>query len=407
MRSLTRGNFKAAITSLRQNKGRSFLTMLGIIIGVSSVITVVSIGEGIKHQISVNINRAGKNLITVRPGHTVSGGLQSFSSLASASDGGTLSPKDFETIQTTKGIDSTAPMGVVAGTVKGERGVYEDGPVVMTSADLPKIVNQSVAFGVFLTIEDGDDYVAVLGAHAADKLFNANVPLGQTFTFRGQQFLVRGILNDTATAPLSSDVNYNNAIFITYDAGRKITNNSAGLYEVLAKSSSSNPQPTAKLIEQRLTRLHGDSHDFSVLLSSQTQAQTNSVLNLLTELITGVAAVSLLVGGIGIMNVLLVSVAERMHEIGIRKAVGATNRQIRNEFMAEATMLSIVGSIIGIFVSLAVNLILRIFTSLTPAIDWRVIVLATFVSIAVGVLFGTAPALKAARKDPIAALRGE
>jgi len=407
MKSLTRGNFRAAATSLRQNKGRSLLTMLGIIIGVSSVITVVSIGEGIKQQISTNIDRAGKNLITVRPGHAARGGLSNLGSLANVSSGGTLTAKDFETVQTTKGIDSTAPLGVVAGTVKGERGVYDDGPVVMTTQDFPKLVNQSVAFGVFLTEEDSDDYVAVLGAHAAQRLFNANVPLGQTFTFRGREFMVRGILNDTASAPLSSDVNFNNAIFITYDAGKKLTNNSAGIYEVLAKSSSSDPTPAIKTLEQRLTRLHGDDHDFSVLRSSQTQAQTDSVLNLLTELITGVAAVSLLVGGIGIMNILLVSVTERMHEIGIRKAVGATNRQILSEFMAEATVLSITGSIIGIVVSLVVNLVLRILTSLTPAINWQIIVIATLVSVATGILFGSAPALKAARKDPIAALRGE
>lgn len=407
MRSLTRGNYRAAATRLRQHKGRSLLTMLGIIIGVSSVITVVSIGQGIKQQISDTIDHTGKNLITVRPGRAASSGISTINSLASVTYSGSLTEKDYLTIKTAKGIDSAAPLGIVPGTVKGENGVYGDGPVVMTTQDLTKIVNQTVAYGVFLTEDDDNANFAVLGSHAAEKLFDANVPLGQTFTFRGQDFMVRGIMNEAAMAPLSSDINFNNAIFVSYATGKDLTKSDAGLYEVLAKPVDKNPTSAANQIQQRLNRLHGDTHDFTVLLSSQTQAQANYVLNLLTQLIAGVAAVSLLVGGIGIMNVMLVSVAERMHEIGIRKAIGATSRQIRSEFMAEATVLSVVGSLIGIVLAVAINILLRIFTSLQPTFDWRVMLFATLVSVFVGIVFGTAPAAKAARKDAIEALRGE
>ncbi|HET6924415.1 MAG TPA: ABC transporter permease [Candidatus Saccharimonadales bacterium] len=407
MKSLTRGNFKAAMSSLRQNKWRSFLTMLGIIIGVSSVITVVSIGQGIKHQVSVNIQHVGPNLITVLPARTEAGGLQSLGSLVGVGGNGTLSEKDYEAVVASHDVAQAAPLGILNGTVTGERGTYTAGPVVMTSADFPSLVNQTVGYGAFISQDDGDNNVAVLGSSAATKLFHASVPLGQTFTFRGQQFMVRGVLNDAPNAPLSSAVDYNNAIFISYATGLKLTNGSATVAEVLAKSASPDPQAAIKAIRSNLTRLHGDSQDFSVLVGAQAEARTDRVLGLLTELISGVAAVSLLVGGIGIMNVLLVSVTERQHEIGIRKAVGATDQQIMSEFLSEATVLSVVGSIIGIIVSLAVNLLLRIFTSLQPAFDWQIIVIATLVSIAVGILFGTAPAVKAARKDPITALRGE
>jgi len=132
---------------------------------------------------------------------------------------------------------------------------------------------------------------------------------------------------------------------------------------------------------------------------------TNDMLTLLTGFVASIAAISLLVGGIGIMNIMLVSISERTHEIGIRKAVGATNRQIRNQFMAEAIVLSLAGGIVGVVVSFFVNYMLRITTNFHPFITWQVVVIAAGVSIAVGIVFGTIPAVKAARKDPIEALR--
>ena len=144
-----------------------------------------------------------------------------------------------------------------------------------------------------------------------------------------------------------------------------------------------------------------------MLQQSQSVVGTNGVLELLTRLIAGVAAISLLVGGIGIMNVMLVSVAERTHEIGIRKAVGATNRQILSQFMIESSTLSFTGGVIGITLAYLIDLSLRLATNLQPLISWQIVVVASGVSLLVGIIFGSVPALKAARKDPIEALRGE
>jgi len=408
MKSLTRGNFGVARTSLRSNRWRSFLTMLGIIIGVSSVITVVSIGQGIKQQVAHQINHVGRDLITIRPGHIDPASLHSLNILSVTPSSGSLSSKDVRAVQKTGGVGITVPLGIVGGTVKSGTGEYLAGPVVATTGQLPSILNQSVAYGDFFNADDDGNDVAVLGQRAATKLFNQQVPLGQTFNFRGHDFMVRGILNDFATAPLAADIDFNNAIFIPQTTAEALTNNSVTPYEILAKPANPNDtNKTATAINSSLLKIHGDSQDFTVLRQDQTLAQTTGVLNLLTQLITGVAAISLLVGGIGIMNIMLVSVTERLHEIGIRKAVGATNRQILSEFIAEATLLSVIGSVIGIFISLVVNLVLRILTSLAPVVDWKIIVLASGVSIIVGILFGSAPAFKAARKDPIAALRGE
>src|SRR6185437_6322582 len=146
---------------------------------------------------------------------------------------------------------------------------------------------------------------------------------------------------------------------------------------------------------------------FEVLSGNQNLVASDTILDLLTRLIAGIAAISLLVGGIGIMDVMLVSVTERMHEIGIRKALGATNRQILSQFLIESTVLSLTGGLIGILISLLIDYLLRIFTTLTPEISWQAVVVATVVSFLVGITFGSIPALKAARKDPIDALRND
>jgi ABC-type antimicrobial peptide transport system permease subunit len=407
MKSVTHGSFTTARKTIRAHRGRSFMTMLGIIIGIASVVTIASIGEGVKRQVSGQINHAGDSIITVRPGADQS--FQSrLGSLVAPRAVGNLSDKDIQSIRSTKGVIASAPLTLVSGTVKADHGVYSGGPVVGAGNDLPQLLNQQIGFGLFFTPDDMGENVAVVGEHAAEKMFDSEVPLGSTFTFRGQQFQVRGIFNEFAAAPFSSDVSFNDAIFIPYTTAKQITNNGAQPYEILAKAQTPHVAPAvANELRKNLLKNHAGTDDFSVLLASDSLAQTSSVLALLTELVVGAAAISLFVGGIGIMNVTLVSVTERLHEIGIRKAVGATNRQILGEFIAEAMLLSVFGAIFGILVSLLINLLLRIFTDIQPVVQWQVMIAATAISMLIGILFGSIPALQAARKDPIAALRGE
>ncbi len=411
MKSLTRGHLKAGLDSVRGAKVRNFWTMLGVIIGVTSVITIVSIGEGIKAQISSQIHHYGKDLITVQPAqfHGGSGINSNKGSLLSGLNvTGSLTAKDVAAVTNSRNIGASAPLSAVPGNARGDNGNYTGGLVIGTTSDLPSLLNQSLAFGVFLTTDDVGANVAVLGQHAAETLFNQNVPLGRTFTFRGQSFIVHGIFNQFDSTPLSQDADFNNAIFIPYDVAESLSNNTAPTFEILAKPTDvKQTAASVKDIQKSLYKTHGGQNDFAVLQQSQNLAGSNAVLDLLTRLIGGVAAISLLVGGIGIMNVMLVSVAERMHEIGIRKAVGATNRQILSQFMIEASTLSLTGGIIGIALSFLIDLGLRAGTDLRPQISWQVVVLATGVSLLVGVIFGSVPALKAARKDPIEALRSE
>lgn len=406
MKSITSGHIKAGYDSVRGAKMRNFWTMFGIIVGVASVITVVGIGEGVKQQISTQIHHFDKDLIVIQPLKN-SNPVQIKNSLFSNLNyGGSLSDKDLNAIVKTDGVVSSVPLSSVSGTVKTDNGVYGGGSVIGTTTDLPALLNQSLAYGIFLSDLDIGNNVAVLGYNAAIKMFNDAVPLGRTFSFRGKDFAVHGIFNQFDTTPLSQEADFNNSIFIPYDVAVTLSDNTASTFEILAKPSNSKQVPiVTAAIKAALKTTHNGDSDYSVMLQSQNLSGNNAIVDLMTKLIAGVAAISLLVGGIGIMNVMVVSVSERMHEIGIRKAIGATNKQILSQFIIEASFLSLIGGLIGIIVAYAINLTLRLTTDLRPVISLRLVLIASGVSLAVGIIFGSLPALKAARKDPIDALR--
>lgn len=412
MRSLSKGNIKTAIASVRGAKWRSLLTMLGIIIGIVSVVTVVSIGEGVKQQVISQVNQRSKGLITIRPGQLVNRddkghitGVNVFSGYATT---GALSDKDVQTVEKTPGVKGAVPLSILAGNVTYENKPHGNVVVIGTTAELPTALKQSVEYGDFFSDSDTNQNGAIIGSDVARNIFGDDVPLGQGFTFHDQDFIVRGVFKQFKNATLSLDTDFNNAIFIPYSVAQDLTNNNTSIYEILAEPKDPNKaDAVADAVTDSLKQAHGNQEDFTVLKQDESLNVTSNILNLLTRLIGGIAAISLLVGGIGIMNVMLVSVTERMHEIGIRKAIGATSRQIMSQFLIEATVLSVVGGIIGVILSIIVNFLIRIFTTIEPVVSWQVVVVAAGVSLAVGIIFGTAPALKAAKKDPIEALRNE
>jgi putative ABC transport system permease protein len=406
---ISKADIIIALNRVRSTRWRSFLTMLGVIIAISSVITIVSIGEGIKHQVSQQINGLGKDLITVRPG-TISGvglsnSLQTLNLITGQNSYGTLSSADVQTIEAVNGVGPVAPLTIIPGTVSASPVKLSSPLVIATTNNIGQLLNQSIQYGgMYDNTGDGD--VAVLGQGVSNKLYPGQVPLAESFIFNGQAFTVRGEFNSFNSPPLSINADFNNAIFIPFSLSSQFESNSVPIYEILVKPA--NPNQTTQIaaeINSALLSAHGGIQNFTVLKQSQTLSITNGILNLLTELIGGIAAVSLLVGGIGIMNIMILSVTERTREIGIRKAVGATNKQILAQFLVEAMMLSLIGGAIGIIVSLLINLVMRILTNLQPVLDWRVMVGATLLSLVVGIIFGIAPAAKAARKTPIEALR--
>lgn len=408
MGRLMKGEFTTAIGTLRRNKGRSLLTMFGIVIAVASVVTVVGISQGVTDQVSEQTARLGKDVLTVLPGQVSPGGI--FDGLGAFNQpvSGTLSSSDIQTISQTPGVKTVLPLSMVGGgVVSGQDRRHHDIPIIGTTPDFPTLMGQSVTYGAFFDNSGDAVNKVILGANVASELFDQNVPLGQTVTILGQQFIVSGILGESQTVPFAANADFNGAVFIANSEAQALTNNTARIYEILVRATPAQAAIVAGRLSDRLAGAHGGQHDFTVLRQGQTINVTNNILQLLTLLTVIVAAISLLVGGIGIMNVMLVSVTERMHEIGIRKALGATNRQVLRQFVIEAAVLSVAGALAGVLVAATTELILRIFTGLAPAPSWQAAATACLVSVAVGVLFGTIPALKAARKDPISALRNE
>lgn len=411
MATLSRGNLKLALASVRSTKWRSLLTMLGVIIGIVSVVMVVGIGEGIKNEVAKQINQFGDDLITVRPGDLQqnNGAIISNTDLLFGLNSiSGLTEKDLHAVQKSEHIRLAAPLSVIPGAVKYDDHELAQSLVLATNASLPDALNQSLRYGDFFKSSDQDSHFAVIGQHVAQSLFDVPVPLGRTFDFRGETFIVRGIFAEFKSTPLSPISNFNNAIFIPYGVAQRLTNGGVQMYSILAKPDKPGATKTATAnVKHELLKEHGGQHDFSVLDQQQTVAASSDVLNLITTLIAAVAGISLLVGGVGIMNIMLASVTERMHEIGVRKAIGATNRQILGQFVLEAAVISLFGGVIGVLVSLAGVYGLRIYTDLQPIVSWQAIGIATLTSLGIGVVFGAAPAIKAARKDPIEALRHE
>ena len=409
---MTNRNLKLAFASLRTSKWRSLMTMAGIIIGIVSVITIVSLGEGVKQQVVKQINHTGGNLIIVRPGvsavRDANGTITRVNTASTYSfASGSLSENDLAVIKNVDGVKSVLPISLVSTGVKVDDQQY-DATVIGTGSNMADLLKQKVAFGTFFSSDDTNQNVAVIGKTVAEQLFHENVPLGMSFTIRGQEYIVRGVFDDFTSSPIPLGPDFNKAVFIPYEQGRDISGASSQLVQVLVQPKDG--QDSTAIIadlNHQLSNAHGGQVDFTVLRQNEDIAITGNVLNLFTGLIAGIAAMSLLVGGIGIMNIMLASVSERTREIGIRKAVGATNRQILKQFLTEAIVLSVVGGIVGIILSYLINYILIVTTNLHPVITWPVVVIATGVALAVGIIFGIAPAARAARKDPIDALRYE
>ena len=398
------GHIHTSVAAIRANRWVSFLTMFGIIVGVASVIVVIGISQGVKDEITNQVNSYSKNVITIdsRAVNLSSFGVSQVPAVS------TLTSQDVTSLGRLHGVSASVPLLILSGVASGDK-TYRDGIVIGTTQDLPKVLNQSLAFGSFFDTSATDPFVAVLGYNASLSLFNQKIPLGFSFVWRGQQFIVDGVLNKFNATPFSNNTLYNDAIFIPTAAVNQLAlSSSASIYQILVRvDRSSDLSSVDHEITSALITNHGGQKNFNVLLPSQVAQSNTSVLNLLSALSIGIAIISLFVGGVGIMNVMLMSVTERMHEIGIRKAVGATNRQIMSQFIVEAITLSVTGGIIGIGLALVVDLALRASTNLTPVLNWQAIVIGAFVSILIGIVFGSVPAFRAASKEPIEALRNE
>lgn len=402
---------RAAMAALLRNKMRSFLTTLGVIIGVAAVIAMVAIGEGAKAQVEASFASMGANLLIVMSGTTTAGGAQGgFGTLP------TLTWDDLKAIQTeVSTVRAAAPVLRTTAQVLSEDQNWTTS-VTGTSPDYFDIRNWPVRRGGLFSQSDvdGGSKVVVLGQTVVEKLYGAHVdPVGQMARIKNVPFQVIGVLSKKGQSPMGQD--YDDAVFVPQSTFQAKIQGSlqkyiAGVIFIGAVSTEATARAQsqiATLLRDRHRIQPGADDDFSIRNLTEMASMQQQGTETLTTLLASIAAVSLLVGGIGIMNIMLVSVTERTREIGLRMAVGAKSRDILTQFLVESLTLSLVGGLIGVGIGVGGAYRLAQQFGWPTLVQPDIMLIAVGFSAMVGVGFGLYPALKASRLDPITALRFE
>jgi len=389
-------------TAITVNKARTGLTILGIVIGIASVITMIAVGRGAQADIEENIESMGSNLLMIRPGAG-----RGFRPAASGSSVDTLSLDDVEAIrEKSQYISYVAPQAssrqqVIAGNENVNT------TIIGTTSDYMYVRGVTMRYGSFLTSvhDERISRVVVLGYEAASDLFGENVnPVGEKVRIKGASFTIIGVTKETGEndstvyAPLVAVQQYltGDKILSTIDVSVMDANNMT-----IAEEELFNIILTSHNIKD--TSLA----DFSIRNMADIISTASSVTNTLTILLGAIASISLVVGGIGIMNMMLTSVTERTREIGLRKSLGATVGDIRKQFLLEAISLTFFGGVLGVILGIGIAWIFDTYVGLSSDVSQSSVILAFSVSVLIGVIFGIYPAWRASRLDPMAALRYE
>ncbi len=400
---------KLALSALARNKMRSILTMLGIIIGVAAVIAMVGIGQGASASIQSQIAQLGNNLLYVSAGSFNTGGMR-----GGAGSATTLTVEDVEAIERELPSVRAASPNIRANgqLVFGNQNWAASGGIIGANEEFPEIRLWQVASGEFFTEGDvkSSARVAVLGKTVADNLFAGMDPIGQTLRIRNLPFRVIGVLATKGQNQVGQD--QDDTVIIPYTTAQKkllsITYVSNAMVSALSPEATFTAErQITDLLRQRHRLAPNEENDFTVRNLTDIAETANASSSIMTNLLASIAGVSLLVGGIGIMNIMLVSVTERTREIGIRMAIGARSGVIRRQFLIESMAISLVGGIIGVLFGVAASILIAKTLNWPTLVSPVSILVSVVFSVLVGIAFGYYPARKAAALDPIDALRYE
>jgi putative ABC transport system permease protein len=399
--------FRIALKALGRNKMRTALTMLGMIIGVAAVITMVALGTGAQTSIEAQIQSAGTNMIIVSAGNFSSGGVRQGQGNAS-----TLVPDDAVAITRLPGVQ----YGAAGSNTRGQviAGNQNWGTQIQgTDVDLPLIRSWPTTQGAFFTPQDVTtaSKVAVLGATVRDQLFGPDTnPVGQVVRIQNQPFTVAGVMASKGQSSVGQD--QDDVVYVPYTTVMKKLKGVTFIQNVTVSASSAGE--VSKVADNIATMLRvrhkiqpGDPDDFMVRTMEEMASVRKEATQTMTALLASIAGVSLLVGGIGIMNIMLVSVTERTREIGLRMAIGARGRDVLLQFLVEAVVLSLFGGSIGIALGFALSQGVTFWMQWPTSVSPNAVAVAFGFAAATGVFFGFYPARKAAALDPIDALRFE
>lgn len=404
---LLRTHLSIALDSLHRNRARTFLSALGIAIGVASIVLIMSLTGGIGSLISASSDKNNANLILVRPstGKELAENLIDELTANNQYAKSSLTLDDTTSIAKLGNIEAVSPIASnISAVTIGDKS-YQSINVVATNADLAKTAKLALKNGQFFEESGTHNNAAVIGHDLATKLFGTTDILARTFQYGDQKFIIVGVLEKTDSPINYNGVDFDNSILIDINFANSFES-SIQIQQINVRTTTTDStESVAEEIKTKLTNSKKGDTTFQVLTGSSNFQPAGSLLSIISSMLTLVASISLIVGGVGIMNIMLVSVSERTREIGIRKAVGASSGNILLQFLFESIILSFIGGIMGIALGYATAFAISLITPFAPHISWSILGITCLTSLIVGVIFGVYPAAKAATKDPITSLK--